>query len=730
MRQAIVAVSLAALACTAGAQDSLPRLQTRWASQVSSKLPLPEYPRPQMVRQRWQNLNGHWEYAIRERDAVRPMTFDGHILVPFAVESQLSGVRHAVSETQRLWYRRTFRTPRLGRGERVLLHFGAVDWESDVYVNNTRVGTHRGGYDPFTVDITAALERSRPDQEIVVSVTDPTDAGDQPRGKQVRKPRSIWYTAVTGIWQTVWIETVPNAHIEALAITPDLDSSLVRVKTSVANAPAGETVRVQALDGQRVVAEARAQAGGVATLRLHDVKPWSPSSPFLYGLRVRLSSGDSVESYFGMRKISLMRDSAGILRLALNNRPLFQLGLLDQGWWPDGLYTAPTDAALSSDIETMQRLGFNFARKHVKVEPDRWYYHADRHGFLVWQDMPSAENKTPEGRADFQEELSRMIDALRNHPSIVMWVPFNEGWGQYDTERIVAWLRTRDSTRLVNNASGWTDMHVGDVSDLHSYPGPALPLPDSSRALVLGEFGGLGLPLGGHTWLDKSNWGYRSFTTLETLGDAYRGLMQRLAPMVSDGLTAAIYTQTTDVEIEVNGVMTYDRSVVKLPSDAAALHARIIGAPPTLRVIVPASRATGQPWRFTTQAPTPDWMQPGYSDSAWTLGAAGFGSSAVENGRVRTPWTTPDLWLRRTFEVGAVPAHPFLVVHHDEDATIYINGTRVDSLAGYTNGYTYVPLSAEAARAIRSGTNTIAVHVHNTRGQQYIDLGLTDVAWP
>ena len=727
----VVLVALAVAAASARAQDSLPKLQTRWASRVSREQPLPEYPRPQMVRSRWLNLNGPWTFALRDRDAARPTTFDGRILVPFAIESQLSGVRRPVSETQRLWYRRTFRAPRLSRGERVLLHFGAVDWESDVYVNGTRVASHRGGYDPFSADITSALVASRPDQELVVSVADPTDAGDQPRGKQVRKPRSIWYTAVTGIWQTVWLETVPDAHFASLEITPDLDSALVRVKAVVANAPAGATMRVQALDGRRVVAQSSAPAGSVVTVRLRDVKPWSPSSPFLYGLRIRLSTGDSVESYVGMRKISLMRDSAGVLRLALNNRPLFQLGLLDQGWWPDGLYTAPTDSALRFDIETMKRLGFNLARKHVKVEPDRWYYHCDRLGFLVWQDMPSAENKTPEGRTDFQDELSRMIDALRNHPSIVMWVPFNEGWGQHDTERYVAWLRTKDSTRLVNNASGWTDKHVGDVSDLHSYPGPALPLPDSTRALVLGEFGGLGLPLSGHTWLDKSNWGYRSFTTLESLGDAYRGLMQRLAPMVADGLTAAIYTQTTDVEIEVNGIMTYDRAIVKLPSDAAALHAKLVERPPVLRVLLPTSRDAAQEWRFTTQTPASDWMQPTFRDSAWSSGTAGFGSARVENGRVRTPWTSSELFLRRTFEIsGAPPAHPFLVVHHDEDAEVYINGVRVDSLPGYTNGYTYVPLTPAAASALRAGTNTIAVHVRNTRGEQYIDVGLTDVVEP
>jgi hypothetical protein len=428
-----------------------------------------------------------------------------------------------------------------------------------------------------------------------------------------------------------------------------------------------------------------------------------------------------------MRKIALMRDSAGILRMALNNRPLFQIGPLDQGWWPDGLYTAPTDEALRSDVEATKRLGFNVARKHVKVEPDRWYYHADRLGLLVWQDMPSADNRTAEGRAQFATELTRMIDALRNHPSIVMWVPFNEGWGQHDTPRYVSQVRALDSSRLVNNASGWTDMRVGDTRDVHVYPGPGMPAPDSARVLVLGEFGGLGLPLAGHTWLDTTNWGYRSYTSLDQLGAAYRDLVRRLRPMIADGLSAAIYTQTTDVESEVNGVMTYDRATVKLPSDAAALHASL-SSPPSLRVIVPTSRDVGQVWRYTTTAPNSDWTRADFNDSAWSTGQAGFGSSAVENGMVRTPWTSPDLWIRRTFEMsGDRPAGLHMVVHHDEDAEVYLNGVRVDSLGGYTTGYTYVSVDSTAAAALRAGTNTLAVHVRNRRGQQYIDLGLTDV---
>jgi hypothetical protein len=722
-------VALTLLAATAAhAQDSLPHLQTRWAAQVSADHPLPEYPRPQMVRGNWQNLNGRWDYAVRDSGAPRPTTFDGKIVVPFAIQSQLSGVRKPVSETQRLWYHRTFRAPRLAKDERVLLHFGAVDWESDVYVNGTRVVSHRGGYDPFSADITDALNRTPgAEQELVVRVWDPTDGGDQPRGKQVRRPRSIWYTAVTGIWQTVWLERVPRAYVSSLVVTPDLDSGTVRIAPSVVGAPRGATVRVAALDGPRVVANASARAGEPVVLRLSNVKAWEPAHPFLYGLRIRLSSGDSVESYVGMRKISMLRDSTGTLRLALNNRALFQYGPLDQGWWPDGLYTAPTDDALRSDIETTLRLGFNVARKHVKVEPDRWYYYADRLGLLVWQDMPSADNKTPEGRADFALELEHMVDALRNHPSIVMWVPFNEGWGQYDTERHAAWLRAKDPTRLVNNATGWTDMHVGDVRDIHSYPGPAIPLPDSTRALVLGEFGGLGLPLTGHTWLDRANWGYRTYTTVDQLRDAYRGLMLRLRPMIADGLAAAIYTQTTDVEIEVNGTMTYDRAVIKLPADAPALHAVLYAPPPRLHVLLPTSRDVPQTWRYSETAPSADWMMPAFADAEWSSGAAGFGSARIENGLPRTAWKSADLWIRRSFEISEMPAHPYLVVHHDEDAAIYLNGVRADSLPGYTNAYTYIPLDSAAARVLHRGTNTIAVHVHNTRGEQYIDVGLVDL---
>jgi galactose mutarotase-like enzyme len=570
---------LALVLAARGAPAQSRPLVTRWAAEVTPDHVLPEYPRPQLVRSAWTSLNGPWEYAITDSGAPRPPKYDGTIEVPFPVQSTLSGVRRAVSPAQCLWYHRQFTLPSAAARDRWLLHFGAVDWDATVYVNGRRAAEHRGGYDPFTIDVTSFV-RGAGAQDLVVRVWDPTDTGEQPRGKQVLHPESIWYTAVTGIWQTVWLEPVPAAHIDDLVVTPDLDAGTVTVRVQAAGARASGAVRVTALAGDSVVARARGTVARGVTLHLTHLRPWSPDDPFLYDLRITLASGDAVTSYVGMRKIAVDRDSAGVLRLFLNHRPLFEFGVLDQGWWPDGLYTAPTDAALRADLETIKGLGFNLVRKHVKVEPDRWYYDADRLGMLVWQDMPSGDIDSDAGRREYAAELARVVDARRNHPSIVMWVPFNEGWGQHDTRATVAWLKRHDPSRLVNNASGWTDRGVGDVSDVHAYPGPDIPAPDAQRALVLGEFGGLGLPLAGHTWVDANNWGYRRFGDRDSLWAAYRDLIAKLRALTARGLAAAVYTQATDVEIEVNGVMTYDRAVVKLPPEAAALNRTLYGPPP------------------------------------------------------------------------------------------------------------------------------------------------------
>jgi beta-galactosidase/beta-glucuronidase len=553
-------------------------LMSRWAKDVTPETAHTKYPRPQMKRDRWKNLNGLWQYAVTDRSASRPDTFDGRILVPYPIESALSGVKDRVSPEEKLWYRCTFELSGEWTDRRILLHFGAVDWETTVWVNGERVGMHQGGYDSFTFDISEHL-RAGGHQEIVLSVWDPTDSGSQPRGKQVKDPGGIWYTPTTGIWQTVWLEPVPAAHIADLELVPDIDREELRITAETRGTNTNYTIRAVALAGDERVGGAEGPLGETLAVPVSNPNLWSPESPFLYDLRVELRrSGeilDTVQSYFGMRKISIGPDANGTTRLLLNNQPLFQYGLLDQGFWPGGLYTAPTDEALRYDIEMTKKLGFNMARKHVKVEPARWYYWADKLGLLVWQDMPNGGvhvgrgegeiERAPASARQFEKELRALVDTHFNHPSIVMWIPFNEGWGQYDTRRLTRWLERRDPTRLVNSASGWNDLEVGDVADIHRYPGPGAPHAETNRVSVLGEFGGLGLPIPEHTWQAEENWGYESFETSEALTDAYSDLLEQLRPLIDNpGLAGAVYTQTTDVEIEVNGLMTYDRARVKM----------------------------------------------------------------------------------------------------------------------------------------------------------------------
>jgi beta-galactosidase/beta-glucuronidase len=559
-------------------------LMTRWAADVTPYNVLPEYPRPQLTRGKWQNLNGLWRYAITERNAEKPARFRDKILVPFPIESYLSRVQKRVTG-KRLWYYHDLTVPDDWAGQRVILNFGAVDWEATVYINGQEIGTHQGGYDAFSFDITDALQK-KDYQNLIVSVWDPTE-GKQPRGKQVVAPGGIWYTPTTGIWQTVWIEPVPAAHITSIKIDTDVDKNQFTMKATYDGLPANShySLDVDVLDGGKnpIVS---ATSGANVTLHItmpKNAKLWSPDSPFLYDLRIRLKDGnttiDSVGSYFGMRKIEMKKDDNGFPQIFLNNQPIFQYGLLDQGFWPEGIYTAPTDEALRSDIETTKKLGFNLIRKHVKVEPARWYYWADKLGMLVWQDMPSSGDRLMQpGEGEFQRnpvdaeqfefELQRMVDSHSNSPSIVMWVLFNEGWGQYDTERLTDWLKSYDPSRLVDSASGWNDLRVGDVQDAHSYPGPDLPQWDYKRAMILGEFGGLGLPLEGHTWLAKDSWGYKQYTDVPSLLTDYSKLIKRLRYLKQERhLVAAIYTQTTDVETEVNGIMTYDRDVIKMGAD-------------------------------------------------------------------------------------------------------------------------------------------------------------------
>jgi len=717
-------------------------LATRWAKEVSPRNAHPEYPRPQMVRKEWLNLNGLWDYAVRSRNEERPGDFDGKILVPFPIESALSGVMKRVDPKERLWYRRTFRLPDAWRKGRVLLHFGAVDWEAFVWVNGQKVVEHRGGYNAFTADITSALVPGE-EQEVVVAAWDPTDAGFQPRGKQVRRPGGIWYTPTTGIWQTVWAEPVPVVSIDRLELTPDVDSGSLKVKITTRGPAKGCLVRVVAKKKGHEVAEVLGQPGRPLELIIKNAKLWSPSNPFLYDLSVYLRGDagviDTVESYFGMRKIALGKDEDGTLRLFLNNKKLFQFGPLDQGFWPDGIYTAPTDEALKYDIEVLKRLGFNMARKHVKIEPDRWYYWCDKLGLMVWQDMPSGDRyighrdpdvkRVAQSARQFELELKRTIDQFYNHPCIVMWVPFNEGWGQYDTKRITSWIKSYDPTRLVNNTSGWADRGVGDVHDIHRYPGPGAPPNEEKRAAVLGEFGGLGLPLKGHTWQAEKNWGYRSFKTREELTEAYINLINRLIPLIGTGLSAAVYTQTTDVEIEVNGLMTYDRGIIKMdPERIGPVNLKVYLPPPLVRVLVPTSRKKPQSWLYTTEDPGPGWEKPDFSVAGWKTGPGGFGKPDTPGAVIGTEWTTSDIWLRRTFELPwAELKNPHLLSHHDEDAEVYLNGVPAAKLTGYTADYIQVPLSAKARAALKKGKNVIAVHCRQTAGGQYIDVGIGEV---
>lgn len=698
------------------------KLLTRWAADVSPDKVLPEYPRPQMVRHDWLNLNGLWQYAIAEKEGPPPEgELAGEILVPFPIESALSGV---MRRAQRLLYRRTFEVPREWAGKRVLLHFGAVDWEANVYVNGRHQGTHRGGYDAFEFDITDALKPSGP-QEVVVGVFDPSDAGGQPHGKQVNRPEGIWYTPTTGIWQTVWLEPVPQARIESLRAVPDLAAGVLRLTvTTTGTNESQQIVAAAAADG-KTVCQADGQPDAELVLPMADAKLWSPDSPFLYDLRVTLTSGertlDEVGSYFGMRQIEVAPID-GVPRLLLNGKALFQMGPLDQGFWPDGLYTAPTDEALKYDIEVMKQLGFNMARKHIKVEPDRWYYWCDKLGLLVWQDMPSNRDKAdPE---EFESELDRMIAGRGNHPCIVMWVVFNEGWGQYDTERVTALAKGLDPSRLVSNASGWHDHGVGDVVDMHKYPGPGMPAVEGRRAAVLGEYGGLGLYLKDHAW-NEGSWSYQGVSGPDQLTYGYISLMRQVDRLRESGLCAAVYTQLTDVETEINGLLTYDRAVIK--PDAERLAAAHAGRFPQEKTVLATSREQPAEWHFTLAPPAEGWMGASFDDSQWRVGQGGFGTPETPGSAVRTRWDGKEIWLRREFTLEGPAAHPMFVVHHDEDVEIYVNGILAAEAQGFTVDYGYLAPNAEGAAAMKAGKILLAVHCKQTGGGQYIDVGIVDL---
>ena len=608
-------------------------IMSRWEKQITPDNAWREYPRPQMVRPKWQNLNGMWEFAITPKTAPAPTTFTGQILVPFALESTVSKVNKPLSPDERLWYRRNVTVPRDWSGQRVLLHFGAVDYECSLWVNGGLVGSHTGGSNAFSFDVTAYL-KDGPNQ-LLLGVTDPTSTDEQPRGKQLLDPHGIWYTPVSGIWQTVWMEPVPKAqYIEEVRLTPEVDSGRLRVAVLL-NKPANNpttAIRLTAMDGSRTVATALVRADRAGYLTVNNPKMWSPDTPFLYDLRAELVTVkdpfegmtnnkrprrndaervayasttvtgeplDAVTGYFAMRKIAVGPGGkvANQPVLLLNGQFVFQNGPLDQGWWPGSLLTPPSDEAMTFEINFLKQSGFNMLRKHIKIEPDRYYYLCDKLGILVWQDMPSGflegQNESPgdqyepirrsKAMEQYELEMRRMIDQLHNHPSIVAWVVQNEGWGQYQNPRLANWVKALDPSRVVNAISGWNDRNAGDFYDIHTYePEPRAPDAKTDRVVVIGEFGGIGWPVQGHLWNpEMRNWGYQTYQSADAVLDAYKKKYAKIIEYhQQQDLSAAVYTQTTDVEGEVNGLLTYDREVIKIPVETLRqIHAPLFKTP-------------------------------------------------------------------------------------------------------------------------------------------------------
>jgi len=711
------------------------RLMTPFSARIDTSNVLGEYPRPQMVRQNWLNLNGIWQYqpGVSAAEGMPVGKLRSKILVPFPVESAISGVMEAHN---RLWYRRTFTVPSEWAGQHILIHFGAVDYEAQVYVNGHSLGIHKGGYDEFTYDITSYIEGTGT-QELTVRVYDPTDLAGQPRGKQTLNPTGIMYTCTTGIWQTVWLEPIPQTSISNIKMTPDVDKSVLNLKVSSQGSAANQTVSVAVKDGETIVATFNGAANTNLVIPIPNAKLWSPDSPFLYDLDIKLNSNgsgvDSLKSYFGMRKIAMNKVGA-YYKMFFNNEFLFQMGPLDQGFWPDGLYTAPTDAALKSDIEMMKRFGFNMVRKHIKVEPQRWYYWADKLGLMVWQDMPSCNSYwTMDARPDvdktaYHTELLKMIDNHFNSPSVIMWVVFNEFQGAHDVKAICDEVMAYDTTRLCNQGSGGPYEDAGDIMDVHSYPSPGFPNNNGFQSLVCGEFGGIGYALSGHVYDNGGS--YVMVDTPTKIGDMYNGFMDQLVQFKSNmGLSAAVYTEITDVENEINGLLSYDRNSKLGFSRINVANRKAINNNLYMTAVCPAAITYPMIWNYTTTAPAANWSSLTYNASAWTKGMGGFGTDGTPGAIVKTKWDTEDIWIRRNFAIGGLSQANLdslkIFAHHDEECEIYINGVLAATLTGFSSNYTMYDISSVAKNAlIQNGNNVIAIHCHQTTGGQYIDAGL------
>jgi hypothetical protein len=754
----------AAASCVCAAYTQAPvGLKTSWGEKVTPENAWREYPRPQMVRGGWTNLNGLWQFAVTKNAPACPKAWDGEILVPFVIESSLSGVGRLLEPNETLWYRRSFNAAPKS-GERLLLHFEQADFRAMVYVNGREIDVpHEGGQMPFSYDITDFVKAGS--NELVVSVWDPTTDFIGSVGKQVFKPGGCMYTRSSGIGGTVWLETVPVTHIAGYKVTPDIDAGTVRFEFDVAGGSfARPEVSVTVEGGTTTTRD------GVAVVKMPaGFKLWSPESPALYDFTAKCGV-DEIKGYFGMRKIEVKKDPNGVLRIYFNNKMRFLVGTLDQGWWPDGLLTPPSDEAMAFDIQKLKDMGYDMMRKHIKVEPRRYYHLCDKMGIIVMQDMPSGGGDRQKRYGFYRRELKQMIDHLYNVPSIVSWVPYNESWGQpgeFLTHATLVWTQKYDPSRIVDGPSGWRDYEGGrlgyngpftrhkpigeeeaaDLLDRHDYHTvPGMHPVNNRRASFLGEFGGIGCRVEGHLWTSKA-WGYGN-----TGKDADRifvqnkfiALMDHVADLARRGLSGSVYTQTTDVEAEINGLITYDRKVVKFDEKAlAAVHERVrqgaeLGTIPCetktiLRRLDPSPAA----WAWTTAAPAAGWEQPGFNDSAWARSAGGFGNKQVKidhpAAKVSTEWATPEIWLRRHFTY-TKPSGKLLLANidmfHDEDAEVYLNGKLIVRAANYNTGWAPFRVKADVfAAAVKEGDNVIAVKVTQKIGGQYIDLGLSvDVA--
>ena len=715
------------------------KIKSRWAKNVNVSNAWQEYPRPQLVRVDWQNLNGLWDYAIQLKGGKAPNVFQGKILVPFCVESSLSGVGKPLTPDDELWYKTKFKVPSKWDGKKIKLHFGAVDWQSSIFVNGKLAGEHTGGSDPFSIDISAYIKPS--DNELVVKVWDPTDSGIQARGKQVLKPFGFWYTAVSGIWQTVWMEPVNATSIERIIPEADIDKGLLNLRSVLSDPSGNEKINIKVFYKGSQVKELSVPYQENIPIKLPGAKLWSPQTPDLYQVQIELSRNnkllDKAKSYFAMRKISMGNDEHGTLRMLLNNEPLFQWGVLDQGWWPESLLTPPTAEAMLYDMQVVKSMGFNMIRKHIKVEPARYYYQADSLGLLLWQDMPSGFNKindpeqhvkfdaekdwnrSKESGIQFEKEWKSIMDNLKFFASIVVWVPFNEGWGQYDTKRVVEWTEKYDTTRLVDGTSGWTDRKVGDMYDAHQYPGPSIEpgVQNPGRTMVLGEFGGLGWPIEDHLWNKNSkNWGYRTYFTQERYLEEYSKLINNLHPLITRGLSSAIYTQTTDVELEVNGLMTYDREIIKLPVERALkLHSPLYNEPKSKpEFLISDSEISASKLNISFQQPSSGWNLHNPFDEKFE---SFTGPLKLKKGQ--------SVWAVNSFIRPENIKNLAMKLYAQGDLTIYLNGQIIYKNEKILTKRHYDELNIlEHSKYLKDGKNVIGLELKNAEADSDFDFGL------